>query len=320
MSFSSEVKEELSRQFSKARHCEIAELAAIISFCGQVHKSKFGGYHVIIHTENITVARKYFTLLGKTFNIKAEVTIKRNAFLKKSRTYIVTINNKNDGLRLLQALKLVDDRGGFYGMEKGVNNLVVQSNCCKRAFLRGAFLSVGSISDPEKFYHLEIATTKEEKAEQMKDLMKQLDLDAKIVTRKKYFVVYIKEGNQIVDCLNLIEAHISLMNFENIRILKDMRNSINRKVNCETANIQKTVSAATKQLDDIKFIRDTIGFSNLPDGLEQIALARLKDPEATLKELGEALDPPVGKSGVNHRLRKLKIIADQIREEQGGEL
>ncbi len=320
MSFSSEVKEELSRQFSKARHCEIAELAAIISFCGQVHKSKFGGYHVIIHTENITVARKYFTLLRKTFNIKAEVTIKRNAFLKKSRTYIVTINNKNDGLRLLQALKLVDDRGGFYGMEKGVNNLVVQSNCCKRAFLRGAFLSVGSISDPEKFYHLEIATTKEEKAEQMKDLMKQLDLDAKIVTRKKYFVVYIKEGNQIVDCLNLIEAHISLMNFENIRILKDMRNSINRKVNCETANIQKTVSAATKQLDDIKFIRDTIGFSNLPDGLEQIALARLKDPEATLKELGEALDPPVGKSGVNHRLRKLKIIADQIREEQGGEL
>ncbi len=320
MSFSSEVKEELSKQFSKSRHCEIAELTAIVNFCGQAKKTTCGGYHVVIQTENLTVARKCFTLLEKTFNIKAEITVKRNAFLKKSRTYIVSINHSKDGLRLLQALKLVDYQGVYGGMEQCVSNLIIQSNCCKRAFLRGAFLSIGSISDPEKFYHLELATTKEDKAEQIKELMKQLDLDAKIVTRKKYFVVYIKEGNQIVDCLNLMEAHVSLMNFENIRILKDMRNSINRKVNCETANIQKTVSAATKQLDDIKFIRDTIGFSNLPDGLEEIALARLKDPEATLKELGEALDPPVGKSGVNHRLRKLKIIAEQIREEQGGEL
>lgn len=320
MSFSSEVKEELSKQFSKSRHCEIAELTAIVNFCGQAKKTTCGGYRVVIQTENLTVARKCFTLLEKTFNIKAEITVKRNAFLKKSRTYIVSINHSKDGLRLLQALKLVDYQGVYGGMEQCVSNLIIQSNCCKRAFLRGAFLSIGSISDPEKFYHLELATTKEDKAEQIKELMKQLDLDAKIVTRKKYFVVYIKEGNQIVDCLNLMEAHVSLMNFENIRILKDMRNSINRKVNCETANIQKTVSAATKQLDDIKFIRDTIGFSNLPDGLEEIALARLKDPEATLKELGEALDPPVGKSGVNHRLRKLKIIAEQIREEQGGEL
>ena len=320
MSFSSEVKEELSKQFSKSRHCEIAELTAIVNFCGQAKKTTCGGYHVVIQTENLTVARKCFTLLEKTFNIKAEITVKRNAFLKKSRTYIVSINHSKDGLRLLQALKLVDYQGVYGGMEQCVSNLIIQSNCCKRAFLRGAFLSIGSISDPEKFYHLELATTKEDKAEQIKELMKQLDLDAKIVTRKKYFVVYIKEGNQIVDFLNLMEAHVSLMNFENIRILKDMRNSINRKVNCETANIQKTVSAATKQLDDIKFIRDTIGFSNLPDGLEEIALARLKDPEATLKELGEALDPPVGKSGVNHRLRKLKIIAEQIREEQGGEL
>lgn len=320
MSFSSEVKEELSKQFSKSRHCEIAELTAIVNFCGQAKKTTCGGYHVVIQTENLTVARKCFTLLEKTFNIKAEITVKRNAFLKKSRTYIVSINHSKDGLRLLQALKLVDYQGVYGGMEQCVSNLIIQSNCCKRAFLRGAFLSIGSISDPEKFYHLELATTKEDKAEQIKELMKQLDLDAKIVTRKKYFVVYIKEGNQIVDCLNLMEAHVSLMNFENIRILKDMRNSINRKVNCETANIQKTVSAATKQLDDIKFIRDTIGFSNLPDGLEEIALARLKDPEATLKELGESLDPPVGKSGVNHRLRKLKIIAEQIREEQGGEL
>ena len=187
MSFSSEVKEELSKQFSKSRHCEIAELTAIVNFCGQAKKTTCGGYHVVIQTENLTVARKCFTLLEKTFNIKAEITVKRNAFLKKSRTYIVSINHSKDGLRLLQALKLVDYQGVYGGMEQCVSNLIIQSNCCKRAFLRGAFLSIGSISDPEKFYHLELATTKEDKAEQIKELMKQLDLDAKIVTRKKYF-------------------------------------------------------------------------------------------------------------------------------------
>ena len=149
--------------------------------------------------------------------------------------------------------------------------------------------------------------------------MATFSVEAKIVIRKKYFVVYIKEGNQIVDMLNVMEAHLSLMELENIRILKEMRGNVNRQVNCETANINKTVSAAVKQINDIIFIRDTVGFESLPAGLAEIARVRLEKPEATLKELGEELEPPVGKSGVNHRLRKLCEMAESLREQGTGE-
>lgn len=192
--------------------------------------------------------------------------------------------------------------------------MVVQNTCCRRAFIRGAFLASGSISDPEKFYHFEIVCATNAKAEQLKELIATFDIEAKIVVRKKYYVVYIKEGSQIVDILNVMEAPVALMELENIRILKEMRNSVNRQVNCETANINKTVSAAVKQMDDIRYIQTTIGLDGLPDNLREMALVRLELPDATLKELGEALNPPVGKSGVNHRLRKLGILADDLRE------
>ena len=149
-------------------------------------------------------------------------------------------------------------------------------------------------------------------------MIRSFDMDAKIVPRKKSFVVYLKEGSQIVDILNIMEAHVSLMELENVRILKEMRNSVNRKVNCETANINKTVSAAVKQLEDITYLRDRIGFENMPEALVEAALARLSNPDATLKELGESLTPPVGKSGINHRLRKLSEMAEKARQEQGG--
>ena len=195
-----------------------------------------------------------------------------------------------------------------------VQNVVIQQSCCRRAFIRGAFLASGSLSDPEKFYHFEIVCATEEKAKQLQGIIATFDLEAKIVKRKRYYIVYIKEGSQIVDILNVMEAPVALMELENIRILKDMRNSVNRQVNCETANINKTVSAAVKQIEDIEYIRDTIGLENLPENLEEIARERVERPEATLKELGEALDPPVGKSGVNHRLRKLCDIAEQLRD------
>ena len=194
-------------------------------------------------------------------------------------------------------------------------------NCCKRAFIRGAFLAAGSISDPEKFYHFEIACATEAKAKQIQGLILSMGIEAKIVLRKKYFVVYIKEGSQIVDILNVMDPDGGYVvseerMIEDIRILKEMRGSVNRQVNCETANINKTVSAAVKQMEDIIYIRDTAGFDSLPDNLREIAELRLARPEATLKELGEALDPPVGKSGVNHRLRKLGNMAERLRQER----
>ena len=315
MSFSSSVKDELSRQISPARHCQIAEMAAIISLCGRVQISENDEYAIRIQTENVAVARKYFTLLKKTFNIGADISIRRNAYLKKSRTYTVLVSDHEEALRILQATKLIDEHGEVGENLSLVKNIVVQNACCRRAFIRGAFLASGSISDPEKFYHFEIVCATMAKAEQLKNIILTFSIDAKIVARKKYFVVYIKEGSQIVDILNVMEAHVALMNLENIRIMKEMRNSVNRQVNCETANINKTVSAAVRQLEDIEYIRDTAGLSSLPDNLYEIAQIRLDSPEATLKELGEALSPPVGKSGVNHRLRKLCAIAERLREQ-----
>jgi cell division protein WhiA len=316
MSFSKDVKEELSLQMSSARHCRLAELAAILSYEGHIIRTG-PNYLLKLQTENLVVARKYFTLIRKTFNINIDVSAKTNLNLKDNRMYTLVIRNSDAVLRILQATKLSFDEalGEEASTKVGkVNQLIVQNACCKRAFIRGAFLSSGSISDPKKAYHLEIVLSDNDKAEQLKEMIQTFLIDAKIVKRKRNYVVYIKEGSQIVDLLNVMEAHVALMDLENVRILKEMRNSINRQVNCEAANISKTVAAASKQIDDIIYIRDNFGFGDLADGLEDIARLRIEYPEASLKELGAMLLPPIGKSGVNHRLRKLSMIADQLRE------
>ncbi|MDF2951120.1 MAG: hypothetical protein K0S18_703 [Anaerocolumna sp.] len=316
MSFSKDVKDELSKQLSPARHCQIAELAALISLCGRIIITENDNYILKLHTENLTVARKYFTLIKKTFNINTDISIKKNAYLKKSRSYSMVITDHDMVIKILQATKLIDENKEIRENLSITNNLVIQNVCCKRAFIRGAFLATGSISDPKKTYHFEIVAPDEPKATQLQLIINSFDVDAKIVTRKKYYVVYIKEGSQIVDLLNVMEAHVALMNLENVRILKEMRNSINRQVNCEAANINKTVMAATKQIDDILYIKEQTGLSELSEGMEEIANLRIDYPEASLKELGALLDPPIGKSGVNHRLRKLSIIADNLRKQK----
>ena len=315
MSFSSSVKDELSRQMPGARHCQIAETAAILSLCGRVKISASDHFWIEIHTENVAVARKYFTLLKKTFNIRTDVSIRSGLNPGRSRTYIVAVREHEEALKVLQAVKLINSQGEIGENLSLIRNVVLQNACCRRAFIRGAFLAAGSISAPEKFYHFEIVCPTEPKAEQLKNIIATFDIEAKIVPRKKYYVVYIKEGSQIVDILNVMEAPVSLMELENIRIVKEMRGSVNRQVNCETANINKTVSAAVKQIEDIRFIQSVAGLSGLPESLQEMARIRLERPEATLKELGEALEPPVGKSGVNHRLRKLSLVAEELRQQ-----
>lgn len=313
MSFSGNVKEELSHQIAQARHCQIAELAALISICGAVVITPGEKYRIKIHTEKIAVARKCFTLVTKTFNIKTDISVRRN-LEKGSETYMLVIREHEDALRILQATKLIGEREDAYSALHIVDPILVQQPCCKRAFLRGAFLAAGSMSDPNKAYHFEIVCTTVNMAEQLRRMMCSFSMDAKIVARKKMYVVYLKEGAQLVDMLNIMEAHVSLMELENVRILKEMRNAVNRKVNCETANINKTVSAAVKQVEDIRYIQQTIGLDKLSDGLKEMAILRLEHPDATLKELGEISDPPVGKSGVNHRLRKIGEIAEGVRQ------
>ena len=187
------------------------------------------------------------------------------------------------------------------------------SKMSTKGLIRDAFLRSGSISDPEKFYHLEIVFTSHEEAKSIQKMLEDFGLDAKIVERKGHYVVYLKEGAQIAAMLRIMEAPLALMEFENIRIVKEMRNSINRQVNCEAANLGKTISAAVKQVEDIRYICSKVGLDNIPESLAETAKIRLEYPEATLKELGELMDPPLGKSGVNHRLKKLSELAEDLR-------
>lgn len=293
MSFSGKIKEELAQHYAKARHCNLAELSALVHMSGSFEKDGYGRCILKLHTENDGVARKCFTLLGKTFNISTDIAIRRNT-AKGSCSYYI----RAKGEELL-----------------AVENVIVQAVCCKRAYIRGAFIASGSMSDPDKSYHFEIVCGTLKQAEYLRNMINSFETDAKIVKRKKSYVVYLKEGSQIVDILNIMEAHVALLELENVRIMKEMRNTVNRKVNCETANINKTVSASVRQMEDIIYIRDNIGFDKLPDGLKDVALTRLTYPDATLKELGGLLENPIGKSGVNHRLRKLSEIAEKLREQ-----
>lgn len=315
MSFSGQVKEELSRQFHKSRHCQIAEIAAILSFAGKLEESEEGNI-LRVYTENLSLARKYFVLMKKTFHVTASIAVRQNIYLHKSRTFVISLSEQEEVKKVLQAVKWRNEKNEDIRTLGLVNRLLVQNACCRRAFIRGAFLSAGSMSDPEKSYHFEIVCASEEKAKQLMEIINSFEMDAKIVMRKKNYVVYLKEGSQIVDILNIMEAHVALLNLENVRILKEMRNSVNRQVNCETANINKTVSAAVKQVEDINYIKNTRGLDSLPDNLKEIALVRLQYPQAALKELGTYLEPPVGKSGVNHRLRRLCEMAEDLRSKE----
>ena len=290
MSFSGEVKKELAKRINTARHCQIAELAALMNFCGGYGQREVDGearFTLGFQTENEALVRKGFTLLKKTYNIDTD--------------------------RALSEEELEELLAKLGNPAEPVNPLLLKNACCRRAFLRGAFLAVGSMSDPTKGYHLEFDCTDEAKARQLQETIRSFEIESKVIVRKKYHVVYLKEGSGIVDLLNVCEAPVSLMNLENMRILKEMRGAVNRRVNCEAANIAKTVNAAARQVEDIELLRTQYGFENLPGPLREMAEIRLEYPDAPLKELGEYFHPPLGKSGVNHRLRRLSELAEKVR-------
>lgn len=318
MSFSKQVKTEIARHEASARHCQIAEFSAIFQLIGKIKTGRNGKVSLQIHTENLTVAQKSYMLLWKIFRVQVDVVVSHHCAHRESVTYTLKVRGQKSVLSILKAIKMVDEMGGLWGASPKIPSRLVQNTCCKRAYLRGSFLVAGSVTNPEKSYHLEIALPAYDYALQMQRLIKSFGLEAKIVERKKYHVLYMKEGAQIVDFLNIIEAHIALMELENVRILKEVRNSVNRQVNCETANIQKTVNAAARQMEDIRYIQCNMGVSRLADGLREVAELRLEYPDSSLVELGSMLNPPLGKSGVNHRLRKISKIAEQLREEKQG--
>lgn len=306
MSFAAQTKKELT-MVDSLPCCVRAELSALIRMNGTVQLSN---HKVIldISTENAAIARRIYILLKKRYNVHTEVLVRKKMRLKKNNIYIVRVPVRV--AEILNDLCIVKEG---YQFEDGIDKTLIRKTCCKRAYLRGAFLAGGSVNNPEgSSYHLEIASMYEGHSRALCELANYFHMNARCIERKKGFVFYLKEGEKIIEFLNVIGAHQALLKFEDVRIMRDMRNSVNRLVNCETANLNKTIGAALRQIENIRLLEQEIGLDKLPDKLREVAEVRLAHPDLNLKEVGELLGG-VSKSGVNHRLRKIDEMAAKIR-------
>ncbi|WP_404404735.1 DNA-binding protein WhiA [Jeotgalibacillus malaysiensis] len=309
MSFASETKKELT-QIEANDCCLKAELSALIRMNGSLSFSN-RVLIVNIQTENAAIARRIYTLIKKNYVVQVELLVRKKMRLKKNNVYIVRIAEK--ARDILEDLNIL---GEGFQLNHEVTPAMIGKKCCQRAYLRGAFLAGGSVNNPEtSSYHLEIFTMYEEHNDSLANLMNQFDLNGKTIERKKGFITYLKEAEKITEFFSLIGAHQALLRFEDVRIVRDMRNSVNRLVNCETANLNKTIGAALRQVENIRFIERTAGLGILPDKLREIAELRVAYQDVTLKELGEMVSGgAVSKSGINHRLRKIDQIAEKLRK------
>jgi DNA-binding protein WhiA len=318
MSFSSDVKAEIAGGIPSARHCRAASLAAILCCLGRFEGSPDTPYKLFLNTDNEEAVRKCFTLVRKTINIG--IVSCSAADESRERKGWVQVELPSDTVLRLAQMTGAADSSGRLRLDRNdkVADDLIRRSCCKRNYVRDLFLCSGSVSDPRKEYHLEWSCSSQEQALQLQGVLLSLGKEAKAVLRKKFYVVYLKDSTDIVDLLSLMGASVSMMEMENQRILKELRNSVNRRVNCETANIGKTVSASRKQIADIRFLEESGILRTLPESLRKMAELRLQYPDTPLRELGNLAVPPIGKSGVNHRLRRLSEIAEKYRGDSGG--
>ena len=307
MSFSSDVKNEITKKYTNEKSA-LAELTAMVCFGGKLKKNE-NGYFFYILTENPCTARRVYSLLKGALEISSRIKIRKTS--EKSTYYEVFTDNEADIERLFEKCALTDgDRGldGFVSYR--ISPHIIPNRETKKAFVRGAFIVGGSVMNPKKNYHLEFTTSRYGLANDFSSLLAELGIAPKIVMRKSKYVLYYKSCDDITDLLTVLGAVNSLMDYHNTKIVKEVRNNINRTINCETANMNKMIDASVEQTMCIQKLIDKGIFNTLSDNLREIAELRLKYPDYSLKELGEAANPPIGKSGVNHRLRKIMDIAE----------
>ena len=315
MSFSAKVKSEVCRIGELTREEAKAEIAAIMKVSGTLSLGGNKQLSFRVTTENPSIARRIFKMLKQYFNIHTRLLVKKSNSFKKNNIYMVVITEEMGVRSFLKEMGVLSSSEGIISLDYGIPMVLLENDDCKKAYIRGSFLGGGSISNPEKTYHVEFVTHNSDYAEELSNVINTYSISSKVIQRKGSFIIYIKEGEQIVDLLNIIGAHTSLLELENVRIMKEMRNNVNRLVNCETANLSKTVNAAVRQVESIRLIEEELGLQRLPKNLRDIAELRLEYPDESLKELGDLLIPPVGKSGVNHRLRRIEKIAEELRKE-----
>ncbi len=304
MSFSTDLKDELCQKLPEEDCCCRAELTAILYYLGQV-RTEPGREAIRLDTDNVVLARLVLRLIRQLYGIKAELEISKKAESRRTSRFRICISDEQEYLRILEDTSL--GQPALFAKE------IRSRECCGRAYIRGAFLASGSVSDPGRSYHFEIICREKAQAVFLQELLAPYEIAAGITVRKDKPVLYVKDSTAIVDVLNVMGAYQALMKMENIRIVKEMRNSANRQTNCDMANNVKMLRASRRQIEDIRLIGRKLGFENLPENLRQTAEARLEYPDASIQELGNYLDPPVGKSGVNHRLRKLAAIAEDLK-------
>lgn len=310
MSFSNDVRNELARTMGEKVCCQKAELAALIMINGRVSVEENGDLLLNITLDNAATARKTFKILKNVYGIQSSAWVANRRFFKKNRYYTVT--TEVEPHHQLMTDFNINPKGQI---SRKVNSSLLGKACCKRAFLRGVFLSRGFVNRPEGNYHLEIICHDSSMAEDIKKLLAAFDLPARSIERKNSLIVYLKESDKIVDFLRLVGANKALLDFENVRIIKSMRNTINRQVNCETANLAKTVDASVRQIELIKRFTEQNGWNKLPAPMRELAVLRLDYPDLSLKELGTMMEPALSKSGVAYRMRKLeKLIEESIKD------
>lgn len=323
VSFSTYTKSEMARLQVEEPCCQRVALRTLLEMNGNLVESG-SRTSLVFGSENAAIARKFYQLSKTLLGCNPRITVSRRNNFKKNSVYSVRIHIDPNLMDRVHALG-VRWTNGFFSIDDSVDQSVDRvtqeegqesSQCCSKMFLRYVFLGGGSIVNPQRGYHLEITASRESVADRIVAVMESYDLKPGMIGRKQFCVVYLKEADQIAEFLGLVGAHTAMLKLESIRIIKGMRNKVNRLINCETANINKSINASLKQIENIVLIQRTIGLDCLPESLSEIAVLRLENPEASLKELGELLNPPVGKSGVNHRMRKIEKIAKEI---QGGD-
>ncbi|HEL1003696.1 TPA: DNA-binding protein WhiA [Streptococcus equi subsp. zooepidemicus] len=303
MSFTTTVKEELIHLSASDQ----TELSAIIKLAGSLGLAN-QSLNLSITTENAKIARYIYALIEDTYHIIPEIRYHQKTNLKKNRVYTVYLDKQVD--KLLADLKLADS---FFGIETGIEQQVMSDDDAGRAYLKGAFLAAGTVRDPESGkYQLEIYSVYLDHAQDLAQLMHKFMLDAKVIERKNGAVTYLQKAEDIMDFLIIIGAMSCKEEFEAVKLLREARNDINRANNAETANIAKTISASMRTINNIIKIMDTIGLDSLPVELQQIAQMRVANPDYSLQQIADSLDFAITKSGVNHRLRKINKLAEDL--------
>ncbi|MBQ8568011.1 MAG: DNA-binding protein WhiA [Oscillospiraceae bacterium] len=305
MSFSSSVKNEICTSVT-GEESKYACFYGMILFCRQ-----FAPDCIVFQTENDITAEMFCKLADDIIGGENIVSVSKTHKKNNVTLYSLAIENESDREELIYRYHIYS-RTIIHRIQDDIIN---EENVSP--FLGGAFLSCGSMTEPLKEYHLEFVVPFAELAEDMLELLNSLGINAKLVERKNDHVIYMKESESIEDMLTWMAAPKSSIELMNVKILKDIRNKTNRITNCDNANIERTLKAAEKQIEDIEYIERTVGLDYLPRDLMNMAEVRLDNPEVSLKDLGELLDKPLGRSGANHRLKKISAIADKLREERG---